>query len=308
MINLYKNIKEVYSYHVNVGHGNTSFIVIQYTDKTIKSIGIDCSVTDDGKRCKSNINDCISEIKNKFSINDFELDLFLLTHPHNDHYSGIMHLIKQNHIVGKTEIWLNNAFIMHSAFFLTIKRNLFKMGCRFFHPVHNMTSKRHLFFADIWYPENIIIKKGTLSKAKTLSKLIFQEESNPNNTSVVVSFNFPLDGKLFSILFTGDIEKEGWDKVNCPPYLGHIQYYCVSHHGSLNGHERNVCHLGRSIRNIIDCNFTNTIQKSILMGKDKSYMGIYSTEVLSSFGSKIEKTEGNRFIELQFKNGNVKKY
>ncbi len=301
-----KNIKEVYSYHVNVGHGNTSFIVTQFTDNTVKIIGVDCSVTDNGKRCYNNINSCIDKIKKKFSLKEFELDIFLLTHPHNDHYTGIMHLIKQKYIVPTTEIWLNNAFIMPSSFFLTIKRTLFRMGCKFFHPVKAMPINRKLSMIDIWYPDKIVIKKGTLTPFKTFTTLTFDEERNPNNASVITCFNFNIKDENFSILFTGDIEKEGWDKVKCPTFLGHVQYYCISHHGSLNGHQRSTCHLHRPITNIANC--PNHIKKAILMGRDNAYPGIYSNEVLTDFNSKIVETEGYKFIELQFTNGRVTYY
>ena len=44
------------------------------------------------------------------------------------------------------------------------------------------------------------------------------------------------------MLFTGDIETEGWAYVStCMPNLCKTTYYCISHHGSITGHIRSNC-------------------------------------------------------------------
>lgn len=298
------NIKNVFTYHVNVGHGNTSFIVIETLDNNKTIIGVDCSITDNKERCKKNIDKCIHYIKNKFGLHEFKLQLFLLTHPHHDHYSGIDYLIDNKSIVNNTEIWLNNAFLMRSSFLYTIKQKLFLMGCRFVHPIKQTTVKRNLSMINIWYPEKIVVRKG--SNYKTNTGISLQEETNANNASVIASFNFNIQDKTYSILFTGDIEKSAWDKVKCPKFLGGVKYYCISHHGSLNGHERNICPVGQKIKNISQC--PNKISKAILMGRNNAYSGIYSHKVLTDFNGKIKKTESNKFIELDFLNDKVYKH
>lgn len=301
-------ISNVFCYHVNVGHGNTSFLVLQDLKNEVKIFGIDCSIADDRLRCEKNIDYCISEIKKDFKLVKFELDMFLLTHPHNDHYSGMMHLITNNHIVQGTEIWLNNSFSMPSAFFINIKKALVKIGCKFMQPIANTTKTLKGSILDIWYPEEIVIKKGTMRQVFTTTKIPLREEANPNNASIITSFEFNIDGQIFSYLFTGDIEREGWDKVKCPMYLGNVQYYCISHHGSLNGHERGYCHRGQTISNISHC--PNNIHKAILMGRHGAYKGIYSKQVCKDFKGKIIRTEGlcRRFVKLELTTGNVQYY
>lgn len=107
------------------------------------------------------------------------------------------------------------------------------------------------------------------------------------------------------MLFTGDIETEGWDNVlTCMPRLCESNYYCISHHGSITGHIRNKCiQLNRKISTLSDCAYSTKIQ--ILMGRDGAYSGVYSKKVLTDF-NKIEKTEDSqKYFELIWGSGNL---
>ena len=289
-------IKGAYSYHVNVGHGNTSFLIVCFDDKNNAKpvvVCIDCKRKRAG-RDAINFNACVSYIKNKFSINKFELDIFLLTHPHIDHFSGIVYLLNKRYITNNTEIWLNTHYGYPSSFYNAVLEPL-SLKCprlKFVNPV----SLNSFSGMNIWYPEKIIKHNGNESSNT-------QIEQNPNNASVVTQFLFTIGMKKADILFTGDIEMQGWDKVHCLPFLGKTKNYCISHHGSINGHRRNICHLNhKNIKYITDC--PNSIQNAILMGKDGAHHGIYSKEVLDGkFKRKIKKTEDADFLEINLLSG-----
>lgn len=280
-----RRIKRVKSYHVNVGHGNTSFIVVEYSNKYVEIIGVDCSIADDRRRCESNIEECIKKIKRTFPIHKFELDMFLLTHPHNDHYTGVMYLIQKQYIVKKTEIWLNNDFSMRSSFFTYIKKGLLSLGCKFKEPIKKMSGYQYQSSIDIHYPEKTIIKKGTTNGFLNSS---YQEELNPNNASVIVSFSFRIDKRVHSILFTGDLERDGWKKVKKASQLAKIPYHCISHHGSFNGYWLPLSYP------------TYFLKKAVVMGRDILNLGTYSPEVIRKYHNKLVKVESSSFTELDF--------
>jgi hypothetical protein len=287
-------IKGAYSYHVNVGHGNTSFLIVCFRDKNNAKpvvVCIDCKRKRAG-RDAINFNACVSYIKNKFSINKFELDIFLLTHPHIDHFSGIVYLLNKRYITNNTEIWLNTHYGYPSSFYNAVLEPL-SLKCprlKFVNPV----SLNSFSGMNIWYPEKIIKHNGNESSNT-------QIEQNPNNASVVTQFLFTIGMKKADILFTGDIEMQGWDKVHCLPFLGKTKNYCISHHGSRNGYQRNFCHNGRTITKITDCR--NSIKNAILMGKDGAHKGIYYKPLLDDFGTRVKKTEEAKFLEIDLLSG-----
>lgn len=85
-----------------------------------------------------------------------------------------------------------------------------------------------------------------------------------------------------SILFPGDIEDSGWKHINkCRPYLSQSNYYCISHHGSINGHIRTVFSVYLNILDVRSCSIRADIM--FIQGRDGAYSGIISKKVLSDF-------------------------
>ena len=293
-------ITKALSYHVNVGHGNASFLVVCFDDNSIKPVivMVDCKLNNRGSD-KINFKACVDYIEDRFSMNghDFELDMFLLTHPHFDHYSGIHFLLENGYITGNTGIWLNCRYDYPGSFYNSVLEPLASLTSspKFINPIRTNGSRS----MNIWYPENIIRRTGNASGN-------VQIEENPNNASVLTQFLFDIGGREAGILFTGDIETEGWNKVKCPPGLGNIQNYCISHHGSRNGHERNFCHSGQNIGKITDC--PNSIRNAVLMGRGGAYPGIYHQPALNEFGTLVRKTEGTRFLEIDLLSGLCRAY
>ena len=121
------------------------------------------------------------------------------------------------------------------------------------------------------------------------------KESNPNNASFVSVFD--LAGK--KLLFPGDLETKGWNEINpCNICASNINYYAVSHHGSINGFNRNVCNQHKSINSVTDCLPNNV--NAVLMGRDGAYSGIYSPVVISAFQ--------NLYYSEKDNNGNPKSF
>ncbi|KAB7890291.1 hypothetical protein [Poseidonibacter ostreae] len=286
----YLNINNIYAYFVNVGHGNTTFIIIK-TNEGIFTIAVDCSIGDK-KYIPSlnNIQDCIKHIETNFNI-EFSIDVFFLTHPHYDHYSGMMFLLIEDYLNKDTEIWMNNDYQMPSGFFRNIKKSILGKGCKIILPI--VKNSININTLDIFHPEQ------NIENPKYSKKTNVPLEKNPNNTSLVFSLTF---NNEYRIVFTGDIEEKAWKSFYYNTNVACCYtYYCISHHGSENGHVEDDF-----------CNYCAKYQKAILMGRDNAYKGIYSQDVKNFFKNiiyvnSISKTKTSKYIEINFKN-NIEKY
>jgi hypothetical protein len=283
-----EDISEVYSYHVKVGHGNCSIIVFR-CDGKFNIWMIDCSVfdfTDKKNNYRSNLDACMDYIRNMFGVGI--ISKLLVTHLHCDHINGIEYLIKKGWIDGSTEVWMNTQYPWKQPTYNRILLQLKALGVKFIDPiVANSTPN-----INILYPNNSFNEKNKAPK------------NNINNASVL--YQICLDGR--SMLFTGDIETEGWENVStCMPYLCKSTYYCISHHGSITGHLRNNCIPARCIiTTLADCACSTKLQ--VLMGRNSAYKGIFSKEVISDFSNIIKTEDAKHFIEINWSSGcHVKK-
>lgn len=263
------NNKSVFSYYINVGHGNCSII---YNQGQI--IVIDCSDYDisQKRRYTNNIENCINKIKSRFHLSSFHIDLFLLTHPHFDHYSGIEYLLKKNYIDKSTVFCMNEYYSFQGILYTRILNKIKNLGCKIFEP---KADNSNIFF-EILYPLKTVIKKP--SNAPTIDDNDKIVEPNPNNVSFVSLFD--LAGK--KILFPDDLETEGWDNIKpCNICNYNINYYAVSHHSSITGFERTKCKKNKKIKNITACLSEDV--NAIVMGRDGAYSGIYNPVVINAF-------------------------
>lgn len=268
----------IYSYHVNVGHGNCSIIVLD-TEGVIKIWMIDCSNHDfiSGNWHQSDIEYCFDYIKSRFRISEIKLEKFFLTHSHYDHYSGVETLIRKNNIDSGTTFYLNIYYSMPSKKYNNLLQRINTLKCPIIHPQCCSSSTD----IDFWYPDTILLR----SSPKVAPPSTYKIESNVNNSSAVFKLTF---GQK-SMLFTGDIE-DGWNSITrCPKHLSDVNYFIVSHHGSINGHKRTTCPLGLKISNVGNCKSPST--NSIIMGRDKAYPGIYSPQVIKDLSSNLVFTE-----------------
>jgi beta-lactamase superfamily II metal-dependent hydrolase len=290
---------EIYSYHINVGHGNCSIIVIVENKKT-RLWMIDCSNFDiiNKQSYQNNINACFKHIKNKFNLNNIVIEHFFLTHTHYDHYSGILALINSGKINNNTTFFLNTHYSMPSENYNRLLNGITALGSNIIEPLSS-TQQNNL---EIWYPDTRTIRSMTSTYRGQNVNVV----NNPNNSSVLYYFN--LNNKR--ILFTGDLETIKLNIIKvCPHYLKDTDYYVVSHHGSINGHIRNSCPVpNHRISNLSHCVKQNSTQ--ILMGRDGAFTGIYSQQVINDFNNLIYSEKDNngnikKFVEIKWKTNSI---
>lgn len=162
------------------------------------------------------------------------------------------------------------------------------MGIKFIDPViANSTQHINILYPDISFNMKNIAPKN-----------------NINNASVL--YQICLNGH--KMLFTGDIETEGWESVNtCFPHLNKSTYYCISHHGSIIGHIRNSCvDSNKLINSLAGC--TRGTRLQLLMGRDNAYKGIFSKQVISEFKNIIKTEDACHYVRVKWDNGNYTFY
>lgn len=279
-----ENISDVHSYHINVGHGNCSIIVYREND-SYNMWMVDCSVFDftNKHNYRANLDDCLNSIRNRFSVE--HISKLLITHLHYDHINGIEHLITIGWIDANTEVWMNTQYPWKQPTYNRILLQLNALGVRFIDPiVGNSTKNIHILYPDISFNRKNMAPKNNINNASVLYQICFEENS---------------------MLFTGDIETEGWDNVStCMPSLRKTTYYCISHHGSITGHLRNNClPAGRGIATLADCADLTKVQ--VLMGRDGAYRGVYSGKVLGDFKNIVKTEKMQKYFSLDWKTGKV---
>ncbi len=278
-------ISKVYSYHINVGHGNCSIIVFK-SGTQYSMWMVDCSIYDFTNRThyNKNIDACLLDIQKEYKV--AKLSKLFITHLHYDHINGIQYLLDKNLIDQNTEVWMNISYPWPQRTYNKILQNLKNSGVKFIDPiVKNSTNN-----IKIRYPK------------KSYDKSYPAPKNNINNSSVLYQICF---GKN-SMLFTGDLEQDGWDSISdCATYLWETTYYCISHHGSLNGHKRSKCAYNQVISSLADCGKNTKLQ--ILMGRDGAYNGIFNGNVMSDFQHINRTDETEKYIKIDWKTGRLTK-
>ena len=261
----------VKSYHVKVGHGNCSLILTKY-EGGYDLWMVDCSTYDYLIRCDYSLDllCCLKGIAGelKIDVSRLHISRFMLTHTHFDHYSGMPYLINQGLIDGTTLMYVNLHYDCASPLWSRILKGLQGLKCMFVEPIgDNMTRGAIKLF----HPECRIYKKNNGIPAGMNCRVV----PNANDASVVYAIS--LLGKI--MVLPGDLEKKGFENMRgarrCSADLNHSDYYVVSHHGSINGHPMIQC---QPIPSVLEC-ATNNLKKTILMGRNGAYSGIYSQVV-----------------------------
>lgn len=296
----------VTSYHVNVGHGNCSAILILYGGEyQIWMIDGSLSEKGNGHQYAVNLEVCFDEISQRLGITKdaIKINRFFLTHPHIDHFSGVEYLINSGYIDSNTICYWNLYYHWTYAKYVNTLNLLQQNNVKFIEPVSGHSTKAFSFM----HPESRIFRsRGTIGPHNCKYRIV---GSPVNNCSAVIRFQ--IGGK--TMVFPGDLERGGFDKMtiskSCSPKLIGVDYYAISHHGSLNGHPDIPClnpnpnHPSKPL----DC-ISKRNCKSILMGRDGAYPGIYSPVVTSFWSGRntLVKTEdATHFVELEWGSGNV---
>lgn len=282
------NVK-ITSYHINVGHGNCTVILIEGGTFYILWM-VDCGTTYYVKEPHlENIDDCFAEIANKLGVNKDQLhiSLFMLTHLHGDHYNGLEMLFGQGYCNSHTQFFINLDYAVASPIYVRILDRINNEGCPVNTPIRNVDNERGVrYVPTVIFPDRRVFKNNPSFGHKS-----FYVESNTNNSSVV--YFVDVGGR--SMLFPGDMEKKELDLMTssdkCKPFLCKTDYYCVSHHASITGHLDCKCLAPvHPFPTCIDCCRVN-LGRAIVMGRDGAFSGIYNQTVINDFGQAIAYSE-----------------
>jgi hypothetical protein len=305
------NNVNVVSYHVNVGHGNCSIVLVE-AGFCYQIWMVDCSTTDKtdhNRNYQANIESAFKAILKRLGRREDEqlhIDRFFLTHIHHDHYNGIDYLVNNHYIDNRTICYLNLYYQMASSTFNNALMALKNANARFVEPVSANSTNAIRFL----HPECRIYRSVPTVKKTAGAIKNYRTVSSPvNNSSVVVRFE--LGGK--AMVFPGDLEQSGFNHMSCSatcsPYLAKSDYYIVSHHGSVNGHPTMSCKNPRRPKPTpLDC-VSNLTKKAFIMGRDGAYPGIYSPMVVgywSGMPNVLEYTEhAPHYLEFDWGSGKV---
>jgi hypothetical protein len=293
---------KVTSYHVNVGHGNCSLVLIE-SGSFYQIWMVDCSIidkTDHWRSYKGNLELCLKEITKKLGkVEDSKLhiDRFFLTHAHHDHYNGIEYLINNGYIDIRTLCYVNIYYQMAGKAYNKMLKALYDAKVKILEPISGNNKEAVSFL----YPEKRIYRsKATVKNTSVDYRIV---DRPVNDSSFVLSIK--VGGK--TMVFPGDLEQEGFNNMsglgNCGPNLYDAEFYVASHHGSLNGHPTMPCRVQPPrIKKPIIC-IKNNLKKIILMGRNGAYSKIYSQQVVDEWnqtGTLVISENAPHFVELDW--------
>lgn len=295
---------KVISYHINVGHGNCSIVLIE-AGSFYQIWMVDCSIidkTDHWRSYKGNLDLCFQEIARKLGKNEdakLHIDRFFLTHAHHDHYSGVEYLINNGQINARTLCYLNIYYQMAGKAYNKMLNALYDAKVKILEPITG-NSKKSISFL---HPEKRIYRsKATVKNTSDDYRIV---DRPVNDSSVVLSIKV---GEK-TMVFPGDLEQEGFNNMsgsgNCGPNLFDAEFYVAAHHGSLNGHPAMPCRVQppRNKKPMI-C-IKNNLKKVILMGRNGAYSKIYSQQVVDEWnptGKLVISENAPHFVELDWEN------
>jgi competence protein ComEC len=194
-----ESANELKVYYLDVGQGDSTLIRTPGGQDILIDGGPDNTV--------------IGKLGKYLPVNDWDIELMILSHPHSDHVTGLVEVLKRYQV---DEIWMTGA-IHTSGDYLEllnlIKENNIKVK---FVSSSEIVELENNLEIEIFYP----IESFFETKMESL-----------NNTSIV----FNLSYGATSFLFTGDFEQEE-GLVDLFDFRTDV--YQVGHHGSNNGNDR----------------------------------------------------------------------
>ena len=261
---------------VNVGFGNCCFLF----DRE-KVLAIDCSNKESRRLARNysgtysqNIADAIDSIKHYQQKTYFHIDVFLLTHPHFDHFSGIPELASKQYMIN-TSFFMNSRCVLTGSSFVVLIASL---------KVSNVTII------------DAVVANGVRGFTILHPQSSQPTYSNLNDLSVVSK----VDVSNGSFIFPGDLEQNGWSQFCTQSPIAvnvvkNAEYYMLSHHGSKTGFCKQIVPQKRCA--ISFCSTRRTL----------IYSGVPHKRTLRRFRH-LYKTNRNlniRYIEVDFSNRTI---
>lgn len=240
-------------YFFDVGQGDSEYIKTPGGGDILIDGGPDDSV--------------LADLGKVMSPGDRKIDLVILTHPHADHLTGLIEVIKRYEV---GEIWETGVEYPSSAYD-TWKSEIKNL---------NITDKFVKAGEEKDF-DNLQIKFKILSP---LSPFQNRKIDNINNASIV---NRLEDGS-FSVLFMGDAEKEV--QLQIKQSLSKATVLKVGHHGSENGTAEDMLKIVRPAIAVIEVGRGNTYghpAKSVI-------------EMLKNYAATIYRTDQNGTVEVDY--------
>jgi competence protein ComEC len=183
---------------LSVGQGDAEYIQLPSGEDILIDGGPDNSV--------------LNELGNVMGFSDHEINLVILSHPHADHITGLVEVLKRYKV---DEVW-ETGIAYPSATYDEFEKEI--------------ALKK--------IPEKFVKKDDVenfgevkLSVLYPLSSLKNQKIDNLNNSSMIVR----LDYRNFSVLFPGDAEKDEQEKILSNEKILSVTVLKMPHHGSQNG-------------------------------------------------------------------------
>lgn len=195
--------------------------VFSYPEKDLKIIACDVGqgdailtiygnlqiLTDGGGNNK--VLDCLARYSPFW---DREIELVVLTHPEEDHFSGLVEVFRRY----KVDNFLVNKVESSTSSYGVLKKAVGSSRSRVINPHEGMVIRFGLIQMDILHPS------GIFSPGKSAS---------PNVYSIVYELKF----KDFEALFSGDIAPKNIEELLGKGLISRVDYIKIPHHGSRNG-------------------------------------------------------------------------
>lgn len=277
----------VESYHVNVGHGNCTIILICNQQHDHRLWMFDCGAKEKGQGHSyyPNILTCIDDIANRLNkgVDELHISKLFISHWHYDHISGFQSLVKDGFIDSNTQCYVNLFYSHSSQCANDMLAKLVQLGVKCYEP----TALLPISAVTIMHPECRIRKK-----VHPIDTTPCRIVTKANDASVVYAVT--IGGE--TMIFPGDLEKNGWDAMTSAAtcqkhHLCTTNYYCVSHHGSMTGHVNIPCLERNHFSKVGECIKAGHLHRAILMGRDGAYHGIYDRGVVNYWGNILRYSE-----------------
>lgn len=236
-------------YFLNVGQGDSAYIKTPSGQDILIDGGPDSSV--------------LNELGKVMDFGDREINLVVLSHPHADHLTGLIEVLNRFKI---DEVWETGVEYPSSTYDLWRQK----------------ISEKQIPDKLVQVGDKKTFNNLEISILYPLSPLENQKMDNLNNASIVNR----LDYQNFSVLFMGDLEKDGQMKIFNQNLFATVLK--VAHHGSSNGLSEELLKIIRPALAIIE------------VGKDNTYghPAASTINLLKKYAVRIYRTDQNGTVEI----------